>query len=340
MALQVNVNGTWKDAAAVQVNVGGTWKQADAIQTNVGGQWKDSFLTAGSISNLFMLRASNSNTYITSTDLDQFVTRNLPIYASGKTMIVNGTTILSGGSGATTSTSYATSSNGIDWISRSFPTPVYAMDIVYGNEVYVGKQYNSSNTYLTSTDATNWTARTYNTLAGWSKIRFLNGKFFLSTTSYNVISSTDGINWNALSLPINNGIWSDIAYGNGTYVMIQAGGSRENYVTSTNGTSWTTRTFSSPYSQFGSAGIIFANGKFVIYNDDTTTILISDDGISWTQRSIASESLSINSVEAHEGIFYLTFKSFVNYFYTSTDAINWTKISLPSNAIYENAIAI
>lgn len=45
MALQVNVNGTWKDAAAVQVNVGGTWKQADAVQTNVGGQWKDSYLS-------------------------------------------------------------------------------------------------------------------------------------------------------------------------------------------------------------------------------------------------------------------------------------------------------
>ena len=41
-AMDVNIDGTWKEADSAFVNIGGSWKEVEGIWTNIGGSWKES----------------------------------------------------------------------------------------------------------------------------------------------------------------------------------------------------------------------------------------------------------------------------------------------------------
>lgn len=90
MTLQVNVNGTWKDASSVQVNVGGTWKDATSISTKSGGGWSLGYslsLGAYSLGDLI----NDWNTKFTSFPISDLGTAN-PTYIQNRLISWNGTT--------------------------------------------------------------------------------------------------------------------------------------------------------------------------------------------------------------------------------------------------------
>lgn len=108
-----------------------------------------------------------------------------------------------------------------------------------------------------------------------------------STASFSVQPATGGGNaWTARTLPFSF-VSNSIAFGNGTYVIVGAGGG---IFTSTDGISWTTRSAANSSStEFKS--VIYDGSQFVAvgntFNSPTVPprIATSPDGITWTARS-------------------------------------------------------
>jgi hypothetical protein len=118
-----------------------------------------------------------------------------------------------------------------------------------------------------------------------------NSSFGRTTTS----DPTVAANWSGITFP-SSGFWSSIVYGNGIWVAFRAG--TDVYATSTNGTTWTSRTllslFSEATSQLWGKGVFYQNKFYYYYTD---IVYSSDDGISWTPE----ESFSASSLDQITG---------------------------------------
>lgn len=112
----------------------------------------------------------------------------------------------------------------------------------------------------------------------WSEITFANGMFVAtainSGVSDNIMTSSDGVSWNARTNPTNSRL-DGIAYGNGIWVIVSAGGG--NWVTSTDGVTWTSRT-----PPMSAQSIAFDGSKFVVCGSGSSNCYTSTDGITWS----------------------------------------------------------
>lgn len=141
--------------------------------------------------------------------------------------------------------------------------------------------------------------------------------------------------WTARSATAANS-WSDIAYGNGTFVAVSHNGTNQ-VMTSPDGITWTAR--SSP-SGFGA--VEFGNGLFVAVEPwGSRNMATSPDGITWTSRPNAlPANLDMSSFTYGNGRFVAVggFNSLGNAA-TSTDGITWTMQSgaLPASQWWDVA---
>ena len=186
-----------------------------------------------------------------------------------------------------------------------------ANSIAYGNGKFVA---NAGQRELRVSSDNGATFQVYNTAlpagAGtWSKVRFINAKFFIflngTTTG---ASSTDGINWTALTLPSAQN-WGDIAYGNSVYVLTTVSGLI--CFTSTDGVSWTQRSGAS------GGSIAFGSGLFAVIA--STNIYYSENGITWFT---ATNAFAASALVFVGGVFVSTGGASVSI---SPDASTWTK---------------
>ena len=115
--------------------------------------------------------------------------------------------------------------------------------------------------------------------------------------------------------------FEDIAYANGVYVVVGGAG----YIfSSTNGTSWTSRT--SGTSKYLSS-VIHDGSQFVASGGEGTPILTSTDGITWTNKGNAtstSSSLNNGKKMIYDGEKYIFISS--NAIYYSTNLTSWNNI--------------
>lgn len=174
--------------------------------------------------------------------------------------------------------------------------------------------------------------------AGWSRVREVNGILFpvLSYSLTNAqLTTIVGYAPNptgdttvhqgsfvTLTLPFLGG-WSDLAYGNGTYLAVAcigAGGLRvPTYVTSTDGISWVTRTFASG----NGFTCQFVDGKFrAAVGTTTPSIFIeSADGVSWSASAdVVSDGVKITT---HEGDIYLDIPAGITDIYAPVTGVNY-----------------
>ena len=105
---------------------------------------------------------------------------------------------------------YATSTDGINWTSRTIPGAtggyrpmsvasngtVHVM-VVLGSDAVSGGFGTAVNTAYTSTDGVTWTSRTLPSSARWSRVVYAAGRFVLTSPlgSADVLTSTDGATW-------------------------------------------------------------------------------------------------------------------------------------------------
>ncbi|NBP02638.1 MAG: hypothetical protein EBU90_21465 [Proteobacteria bacterium] len=222
---------------------------------------------------------------------------------------------------------------GIIYKLTSSVTPSSAITgLAYGNNTYVYMTTGSS--YGTSTDFSSWTLRSMPSNLNWQGLIYANNQF--TTIGYNsntIAHSADGISWTTATLPTysynskqgvqtRNAGWFRVAYGNNTYVAIGNsidGNVGKKIITSSNGTTWTTR--SDPGGN-DFRDLVFINGEFLILGN--TRIWRSSDGTSWT--STNNSTTAFNSI-AYGNNKYVAFNG--SSISTSTNLSAFTTVTLP-----------
>ena len=194
-----------------------------------------------------------------------------------------------------------TSTDGINWTSRTTPIPGAGFEpgwtsVTYGNGLFVAvAQIGTGNRVMTSPDGVTWTSRTTpvpgaGTEPAWRSVTYANGLFVAVATSgtgNRVMTSTDGINWTLGTSPADNQ-WYSVTYGNGVYVAVAASGTNR-VMTSSDGFSWTTR--STPVANTFPA-VTFGGGQFAAVSVDGigNRVMTSPDGINWTMGASAADN--------------------------------------------------
>ena len=183
----------------------------------------------------------------------------------------------------------ATSPSGSAWTARTSPDSTYnLLGVAYGNGVFVAVGYKpaGSDDIFTSPDGVTWTKRSTGLNAGgfgWNGVIYGGGQFVavrnsgFGTAGQSMVSS-DGITWtNGGSIA---GAWCAVAYGSGMYVMVASNGG---VASSTNGTTWTSRTPISAGLAWNA--VVFGNNQFVAVNSTgtaATAIMTSPNGTTWS----------------------------------------------------------
>lgn len=126
--------------------------------------------------------------------------------------------------------------------------------------------------------------------------------------------------WTSHTSPGGNG-WSDIAYGNGVYVAVAAGGDGQRVMTSSDGMTWTLHT---PLAEdLWWKSVVFGAGIFVAVSNGND-VMTSPDGFTWTRRTPSSR-INWWSVTYGGGQFVAVAGSGAgNRVMTSPDGITWT----------------
>ncbi|WP_341523005.1 hypothetical protein AABC73_07065 [Pseudomonas sp. G.S.17] len=188
-----------------------------------------------------------------------------------------------------------------------------------------------------STDGLTWTAGGSLPIgAYWRYVRWCNNKFIATYNrngsgvgSTTCAVSSDGLTWTSVTLPANRQ-WSDVAFGNGKYVMLCAVdgitdqfGTGTVVLTSTDAVTWTPGTM--PVAAHW-GNIVFGNGKFVAVGGingltGSNAAAVSTDGITWTPVTLPASATW--SLEYGLGIFVITAPG-INRTLFSKDGINWS----------------
>ena len=187
--------------------------------------------------------------------------------------------------------------NGTTWTSTTlFASSVVVRDTIWDGTYFLVLSEDGTANLAYSTDATSWTR--IDTGNGGYTIRFDGTSRYiiledLSTATHRTCTASPIVagNWGNITLPAA-ARWHGLAYGNGIWVALQ--NSSTSYATSTDGTTWTSRTLPR---QFGATGdynaqLVFANGYFYwAEGNGAGGELIrthsSPDCINWTEQSYA-----------------------------------------------------
>lgn len=204
----------------------------------------------------------------------------------------------------------------------------YLSAVAYGSGKFVALTYDSIGA-ATSTDGITWSAVSMPIKANWSSVIFENNTFVAIAKNSNIAAtSTDGITWAQRVLPVV-AEWSDITFGNGVFVAIANNGNVA--ITSVDGVTWTQRAL--PVLSTWVA-ITFGNGIFVAIANNSTFVATSTDGINWLQR-VAPVKLFWTDITFGNGLFVAIATGNAT-FITSTDGINWNQVITPSGSEWQS----
>lgn len=152
----------------------------------------------------------------------------------------------------------------------------------------------------TSTDTNSWTARTSGVTSTINTVAYGNGQFIAGTTN-NFLVSSDAITWTAYATPVTTTI-RGIVY-SPSLGLWAAIGSNNRILTSSNGTSWTTRTYTGDQVS-GFNSITWTGSEFYAVNGSLVSplrqiIVTSSNGTSWASSSIGNNDDTLNSVTSN-----------------------------------------
>lgn len=252
---------------------------------------------------------------------------------SGTTVV--GTTVSSGPSGTMLKPSLRLLSSYPITVSSS----VYR-DIAWNGSIFVA--VGSAGVIITSPDGVTWTPRTSGTAYNLVGVCWASGiGLFVACGSDSgglnteIRTSPDGITWTqrytAATPPTLSGVCSNSA---GTVVI--AYGSAGAMFSSTNGTSWTSRT-----SQFSSDNILQAswNGSLFVAVGGSGKVSTSPDGITWTARTSGTAN-GLIGVAANPSTGRCVACGATGTVITSADGINWTTPGTLNNVGSGNLIQV
>jgi len=245
---------------------------------------------------------------------------SFPSSADVRQIVSNGTTRAVGCSYSDSVWWYT--ADGITW--TTIPTkPLGALSVCWTGSQFAAVDY-ANTTWTQSVDGTTWLSGSLSgtTPASVAGIAYGNSVYVLGGRGGTPSYSSDGKAWTAAS----GASTSDprFTFGNGIFMMVEANSSTS-YWTSTNGSTWTSRTCPSSAS-LGFAS--FANGKFFFHSStaSTTTYYYSTDAINWTAGTLPASQVWVGVAYAN-GVYVAVGTGGSA---TSYDGITWSSLSGPS----------
>jgi hypothetical protein len=264
----------------------------------------------------------------------------------------------------------ATATDPLDnWSVRESGATNYLQNVVYEKGLYVAVGYQGA--ILTSSNAVEWTAQNSGTTDSLYTLVYGGGLFVAAGNRGALTVSEDGINWSAINSGTQNplfgstygdGLWvvaggsnilvsangfqwvnrqspilplaylNAIAYGNGRFVGVGAGGYA---VISTNTFDWTRSDadLGNHFSLLYAGGQFLATGGGFVGLAETAT---SPDGVTWASQALPS-FMSLIDVAYGNGKYVAVglFLSFpppagLEFLFESRDGLEWTVRSLPT----------
>ena len=219
------------------------------------------------------------------------------------------------------------SSNGRDWDTVQTSVGRFFHEITYGGGRYVAVSRTGTSTgnIMTSPDAITWTQQTHPNYNLYD-IAYGNGRYVATTTTTQVVTSTNGTSWANSAASLGN---AAICYGD-KFVAVSSNGLLGCVMTSDNGTSWTPRD--------GVAGktfrsVCYGNGKYVAVSSgsgDGGHAMTSTDGITWTEQALPANAWY--GITYGDGKFIaISYNGSIGYRSAySTDGVTWTLGNLTS----------
>ena len=212
-----------------------------------------------------------------------------------------------------------TSPKGDTWTSRTSGTTNSLNYVGWHNNIWIA--VGDSGTILTSTDGTTWTSRTSGTTNSFYGATY--GCGYYVACGYNgVYYSTNLTSWTNNNL-VNTATFNGIATNAAGTLLVTGGvlnGTGGKIYTSTNGTTWTSRTNQIPGAYNGPGGVSFGNSTWFIAGRSgawTPNSEYSGDGITWSGTNISSALTP--AAQAFGGVnnefFVVDFNTGVDYAY-------------------------
>jgi hypothetical protein len=310
-------------------------KQQKDVTTRIDGQWMDIdygsgywiSIGQGKYGNFTkdIIRSSNGKNWSTlSNVLPSIKGWSNIAFGTGRWVTLPSYDTVSFPKGAT-STDNGTTWNEIDINGRNgtqyFPMTQFKKIVFNGSNRWVILGRDSSDRTLTSTDGVNWTgnaplptlggASDYTTLEygdnKWVTLNNFGGGLYSPPGG---AYSTDGINWQTMSIPTAQ-YYVDLKYGNGRFIGLPSYGNT--YITSTNGTGWSTGQF--PRIRWGQSP------GFPGYEINVGWAGLTYDGTEWVV--IPQNHFQFNPLSFASG-------------FKSTDGLNWSGFELSSSTDLKN----
>jgi len=317
--ISVNTNGSFQSVKNIFVNINGTWTSVKNAYIKNAGVWSLAYtkelygITYLSQYQNMLTGSVNFSTY----KIDYLVYNN-GVYLAGT---------------VTANNYYFYSTDGLVWSMKTSPNSGIA-HIVAGKGLFVLSQKHGE--YFYSTDGLNWSlgTTTGSSTSNLTRLHFVNDTFFALASGNYIQSSSNGINWEQISLPTTSQSYG-LAYGNGVYIITNYGTLTNAYLYSTNGTNWTARTF--PSTKISCKAVAFVNNFFICFDYTTTTAYYSNNGLNWTKFSTTSFTY-VESVAVFNNVGYVSNSNATNYFLRFTDPSQISTFTYPKYPKTDSAV--
>ena len=217
----------------------------------------------------------------------------------------------------------------LKWKSRTIPGGhAIPTSVAYGAGLFVVIFSDSTSTdVITSTDGINWSNQTTPTGHQWLSLVF--GSIFVAVSN---IGTTHEVMTSrdgiTWTLQTNPGSanWASVAYGNGLYVAVASSGAGNRTMISSDGVTWTSSAAAAA-NQWSS--VTYGNGLYVAVSQDGTgnRVMTSIDGATWISRTSAA-NFQWDSVVYNYGMFISSGYDLSGNLaiMTSPNGITWTLV--------------
>ena len=220
---------------------------------------------------------------------------------------------------------YATSTDGLNWVERSFPVSANWTSIAASATLFVVVAASASVVY-TSPDGLNWTSQALPNSAAQGYLGYGNGNFVIPGFTY-VLTSANGFSWTQTAVPwtadyAGYPFWSDFYT---KWFMTETTSGVTKICTSVDGYSWTAASLG-----YNSSNLIYISGKGASLllcgtNGTTDGTLVSTNGSSWTRYTGGGGDFNASGVATDNKVYVITGNGNCKY---SADGITWTNATL------------
>lgn len=163
-------------------------------------------------------------------------------------------------------------------------------------------------------------------------VQFLNGIFIGYGSTSELVLSSDGTNWTDLSIPFNGTI-SQMAYGNGHYIIAGTSQSGMPIASSPDLVNWTS-------AKLGTNNLVtsiaFGNGVFVAGSagspSSAPSIWVSTNCVDWSQAS----TQTVSEIAYGNGHFVATPYQVQGAVLVSTDGISWNSVTIDNTNFFHS----